>query len=591
MLRKLSVLLLGVMLLGFGGLASASSGFSLSLGTDDFYMSVGNYDYLPYTLPYSYRTPRISFHNVMSDYGAWVTVAPFGQVWRPYVHHGWRPFTQGHWNYTSYGPTWTGYEPWAWVGYHYGNWIWSSRFGWVWIPGYDWHPGRVIWSHGYDNIGWMPAPPHGYDYSRGYLDYRGSHNQFDYYDNDFDDYYDDDYYDDDYYGDPYNSGYGDLFYGSGYRNIVVNLWIFIDTRHYGYSNYSDCYLDSDYTRALFDRRRVRISSRPLQRTTLERIVKRRINETPVQVREIETNNRRVKVVVPSGEEENIRRNANRVVKNVIAPAFAEKKRNFKGLQAENAPVVNKVFKQENKQPKIKKLTEEEVVRDAINQQKNVEHQRKNFVREKTEKVIRTNPPETEKKRETKVEHKEKDVPFGIGRNRNTEDRDSQLKSVPVKKERESDAVLKQQKNREIEFKMKQDRQKRDAEFEAKQNQQKERRKFEAAPIPQERKRGFERMKPVEKKKDMDFERPNIDSGKSKQRDRVIQEQPEPLQRTRPEPAVEKHYGKKQDQESERKKISPRENQEEVTSKEQNDEERKPKKQKKEDSKRKKHNQD
>jgi hypothetical protein len=196
MLRKLTILLLGVMLLGLGSQASAR-GFSLSVGTDDFYLSVGNYDYYPYTLPYSHRTPRISFHNVMSDYGAWVSVAPFGQAWRPYVHHGWRPFTQGHWSYTRYGPTWVGYEPWAWVGYHYGNWIWSSRFGWVWIPGYDWHPGRVIWSHGHESIGWMPQPPSGYDYSRGYLDYRGSQNQFDYYDNDFDD-YDDDYYDDDY---------------------------------------------------------------------------------------------------------------------------------------------------------------------------------------------------------------------------------------------------------------------------------------------------------------------------------------------------------------------------------------------------------
>src|SRR5688500_12807581 len=209
MLRKLIVLILGVVLLGsgFAGPASASSGFSISVGTDDFYLSVGNYDYYPYTLPYYNRTPRISFHSVMGDYGSWMSVAPFGQVWRPYVHSRWRPYVHGHWTYTRYGPTWVGYEPWAWAGYHYGNWIYTARYGWVWIPGYDWHPGRVIWSHGYDSIGWMPAPPRGYDYSGGYLDYRGSNGQFDYYDDDFG-YYDDDYYYNDrvyYYGDRYNS--------------------------------------------------------------------------------------------------------------------------------------------------------------------------------------------------------------------------------------------------------------------------------------------------------------------------------------------------------------------------------------------------
>ena len=547
----------------------------------------------------------------MSDYGAWVSEPSFGQVWRPYVHRGWRPFTQGHWSYTSYGPTWVGYEPWAWMGYHYGNWIWSSRFGWVWIPGHDWHPGRVIWSHGYDNIGWMPAPPNGYDYSRGYLDYRGAHNQFDYYDNDFDDYDDDyygdgDYYDDDeYYGDSYNSGYGDLFHGSGYRNIVVNLWIFIDTRHYGYNNYSDYYLDSDYTRTLFDRRRVRISSRPLERRTLERIVKQKINQASVQVREIETDNRKVKVVIPSGEEENIRRNANRVVKNVIAPAFAEKKRNFKGLEAENAQVVNKVFKQENRQPKIRKMTEDEVLRDAISEQKTVEQKRKNFVREKTEKVIRSEKPETN--RENKVERKDKDAPFGIDRNQNTERRDSQFKSGQVKKERELNTESKQQqKNRDMEFKTKQEQQKqdrqnredqfkaeqnrknRDSEFESKQNQQKSRKEFEAAPNPKERDRGFESMKSREQKREKDFKQPNTESERFKVRNRETEERHEPVS---PAPTVERNQNRKEDQETGRKKVSSQDKKEEVAPDEQNADDDKPKKKKKDDSKKKKQNQD
>jgi Family of unknown function (DUF6600) len=416
MLRKLFVLLLGAVLLGLAGGTSAA-GFSLSVGTDDFYMSVGNYDYYPYTLPYYNRIPRISFYDVMSDYGNWVWVPPFGQVWRPYVSVGWRPYTYGHWNYTQYGPTWSGYEPWAWAGYHYGNWIWNPQFGWVWVPGYDWHPGRVIWSQGYNSIGWMPMPPYGYDYSRGYLDYRGSNNQFDYYDDDFG------YYDD-YYG--YPDGYDDLYYAPGYRTIAPNLWVFLDVNHFRYPNYADYYLDSDYTRALFDRRAVRISSRPLERAMLERIVKQKINETPVQVREIEANNRKVKVVIPKGEEENIRRNANRVVEKVIAPAFAEKRRNFKGTESSNAPVLNKVFRQEDRQPKFKKLTAEQAIRDAENLERTSERKRKDFVRQKADEVARND--KNKAARDEKFDRKERDTQFDTKEDNRSKDRDAHFKS-------------------------------------------------------------------------------------------------------------------------------------------------------------------
>src|SRR4026208_1953651 len=124
MLRKLTVLVFGLLLLGLAGQASANVGFSISVGSDDFYLSVGNYDYYPYALPYSQQATRVSFYDLMSDYGNWVWVQPFGQVWRPYVRSDWRPYVYGHWTYTRYGPTWVGYEPWAWAGYHYGNWIW-----------------------------------------------------------------------------------------------------------------------------------------------------------------------------------------------------------------------------------------------------------------------------------------------------------------------------------------------------------------------------------------------------------------------------------------------------------------------------------
>ena len=193
---KKAVIVLAIVI-GIGAVQPASAGVSFSVGTDDFYLSVGNYDYLPYTYSHypQYAPSRINFYDVMSDYGNWVSVSPFGRAWRPYADYGWRPYVHGHWINTRYGMTWQGYEPWAWAGYHYGNWIWTRNYGWVWIPGYEWHPGRVTWSHGYDTIGWSPQPPNGYDYSRGYLSHRGQYNQYNYDDPDF--YYDDDRYDDD----------------------------------------------------------------------------------------------------------------------------------------------------------------------------------------------------------------------------------------------------------------------------------------------------------------------------------------------------------------------------------------------------------
>src|SRR3990172_1258074 len=167
------------LLLGF---ATADAGVSISIGTEGFYLSVGDYDYLPYAYNAypAYARPRINFHDMMSQYGIWLPVQYFGMVWKPYTSYGWRPYLYGHWLYTQYGPTWEGYEPWAWVGYHYGDWIFDRQYGWVWIPGYEWHPGHVIWARSYGSIGWMPAPPGGYDYSRGYLSNVGPNNQYSY---------------------------------------------------------------------------------------------------------------------------------------------------------------------------------------------------------------------------------------------------------------------------------------------------------------------------------------------------------------------------------------------------------------------------
>ena len=360
------VLVLAASLFG----ATAARGdvsFSLTIGSGDYYQPVGDYDYLPYAYQSNptYAPPTINFHDMMDQYGVWVTVAPFGQVWRPYASRDWRPYTYGHWVYTQqYGQMWEGYEPWAWAGYHYGNWIFDRRNGWVWIPGYDWSPGRVLWARSYGSIGWMPEPPDGYDYSRGYLSRVGPNNQFAYNDDDFGEDFGADSYS---YGGPYyDPGYRDMYYNRAYTGISVNLWVFIDGGHYGDDNYADYTLGPDYTQDVFNRKLVRITNRPIDRPVLERVVGVQVQDASVDVRQLQTDKQAIQVVVPTGSVavDRIRKHSNEVVREVIAPGFVEKRREFKGQASGNKDAVSKVFGQESVPPKVEALPSRQIMDQA-----------------------------------------------------------------------------------------------------------------------------------------------------------------------------------------------------------------------------------
>ncbi|OGL47743.1 MAG: hypothetical protein A2161_19965 [Candidatus Schekmanbacteria bacterium RBG_13_48_7] len=384
------ILVLALLLLGFT-IANAEVSISIKIGSGDYYNPVGDYDYLPYAYQTNpgFAAPRINFYDMMSQYGIWVTVAPFGRVWRPYATNDWRPYTYGHWIYLQqYGQTWEGYEPWAWAGYHYGNWIFDRNYGWVWIPGYDWHPGRVTWARSYGSIGWMPAPPSGYDYSRGYLSNIGPDNQFAYNDDDFSVEFGVDTYQ---YGGPYyNPRYRDMYYNPSYTQININLWIFIDNDHYGYDNYADYSLGREYTRHVFDRRLVRISNRPIDRPVLERLIGRRIQETQVQVRHFQTDKKNIRVVVPSGRNhiERVRKNGKIMVREIIAPGFAEKNKQFKGQNSRNKEVVSRIFHQENVKPKIETVSTKQIINQARKTSQNREQNRKKLEQAQQEKLIR-----------------------------------------------------------------------------------------------------------------------------------------------------------------------------------------------------------
>lgn len=98
----------------------------------------------------------------LDSYGTWITLPPYGSVWRPNVTADWAPFYYGHWDYTPPNWTWVSYEPFGWIVYHYGNWYYAPGYGWVWIPGNgQWSPARVEWATYDDFVCWAPLPPGG----------------------------------------------------------------------------------------------------------------------------------------------------------------------------------------------------------------------------------------------------------------------------------------------------------------------------------------------------------------------------------------------------------------------------------------------
>lgn len=287
-----------------------------STGGDDINQGVGNYDYMPYR---ANAGGSIAFHTVLSEYGEWVTVSRFGQVWRPYASADFRPFTNGHWVTTQSGQTWQGYEPWSWAADHYGNWIYESNYGWVWVPGTTYSPGRVAWSYGQDSIGWTPAPPYGYDYSQGAIGYRGGSNQFSFNDNSF--------------GVSFNfsrqdNRYQSLFYNPAYMRIAPNLWSFVSRDRFATDNYRGAYFSSVRVQDSFSQHRLYISGRPLQRDHLERIIGRKVEIVPIRYQDLTIGGQRSHYVIPVGEEDHLRRNSRVVVDQVIAPGFAKRNKVF-----------------------------------------------------------------------------------------------------------------------------------------------------------------------------------------------------------------------------------------------------------------------
>lgn len=103
----------------------------------------------------------------LNNYGEWVHINTYGNVWRPYVVDNWMPFENGHWTFANGDWTWVSYEPFGWIVYHYGYWYDDPSYGWVWYPSDDsWSPARVMWVDYDDYVGWAPLPPRGLAYGK-----------------------------------------------------------------------------------------------------------------------------------------------------------------------------------------------------------------------------------------------------------------------------------------------------------------------------------------------------------------------------------------------------------------------------------------
>jgi hypothetical protein len=123
----------------------------------------------------SYRNvpPGVYGSEDLDNYGRWVDVPEYGEIWTPSVAPDWAPYHYGSWVWEDwYGWTWVSYDPWGWAPYHWGRWFYSNPYGWCWWPGgvgvHYWSPALVAFfgfgpgvgvGFGFGNIGWVPLAP------------------------------------------------------------------------------------------------------------------------------------------------------------------------------------------------------------------------------------------------------------------------------------------------------------------------------------------------------------------------------------------------------------------------------------------------
>jgi hypothetical protein len=102
-----------------------------------------------------------NFKKTLADYGNFVTLDGYGEVWVPTVTpEGWHPYPPCQWVYAKdIGWYFRDDTPWGAIVHHYGRWSHDAKVGWFWVPDTDWSPGWVVWRDSDKWIGWAPMPP------------------------------------------------------------------------------------------------------------------------------------------------------------------------------------------------------------------------------------------------------------------------------------------------------------------------------------------------------------------------------------------------------------------------------------------------
>ncbi len=102
-----------------------------------------------------------NFKQVLAQYGNFVQLPSYGEVWVPTVTpEGWHPYPPCHWIYAKdVGWYFRDDTPWGAIVHHYGRWSHDEKIGWFWVPDADWSPGWVVWRDSAAYTGWAPMPP------------------------------------------------------------------------------------------------------------------------------------------------------------------------------------------------------------------------------------------------------------------------------------------------------------------------------------------------------------------------------------------------------------------------------------------------
>lgn len=267
------------------GISISNHGLGVGFGASNWGLWASSWD----------RDPWVGgWDTALGGYGEWVWVDGLGRVWRPWVAASWQPFSHGRWVWTSLGWTWVAYEPWGWLPHHYGHWA-MTTVGWVWTPGYDYHPGNVVWVSSGSHVGWVPCAPRGWSHahrafnhgwSNGYR--HGVH-------------------------DGYRSGYAD-----GWRDARYATWV--SWTHLGADSVAPHTVRYDVATRAVPRAGVAPLPAPPSKHEVERRGGRAVPEARITERTATVDGRQLKVVRPEGQEVHVRRHAGETVELALAPS-------------------------------------------------------------------------------------------------------------------------------------------------------------------------------------------------------------------------------------------------------------------------------